>query len=167
MGRRKQVTVIGSSVACEEEKQAALATGRIIAELDAVLITGGRGGVMEAAGRGAHDAGGLVVGLLPDTEFSAANQWCDVVIPSGIGLARNLPNVLAGDAVVIVGGGSGTLSEPAYAWQFGRPLIALNWLPGWSRELAGRSLDQRRADTVTAVSSLEELAEVLKKIVAL
>jgi hypothetical protein len=135
------VTVIGSSDCGFVEE--AYRLGKFIAQRGWVLISGGRGGVMESASKGAHEGGGLVVGILPFDAHHQANPYCDIVIPTGIGYARNLVNVLAGDVVVAMGGKSGTLSEIAYAWQFGRPIIACSFLGGWSEQIAGRPLDDR------------------------
>ncbi len=140
--RRRQVVVIGSG---DETRHCddALRIGSFIASRGWVLITGGRGGVMEAASRGASEGGGLVIGIIPDTDPAGANRYCDVVIPTGIGYARNLVNVLSGDVVVAVGGKAGTLSELAYAWQFGKPIICCAFAGGWSERLAGAPIDER------------------------
>ena len=81
----------------------------------------------------------------------------DVVIPTGVGLARNLLVVSAADVVVAVGGGSGTLSEIALAWQLGRPIIALSSCEGWAARMVGERLDERRADEVLEGASVEEV----------
>jgi uncharacterized protein (TIGR00725 family) len=118
------------------------------------LVCGGLGGVMEAAARGyaraRGDQRGVVVGILPGADAQAASRDCDVVIPTGMGFARNALVVLSADGVVLCGGGTGTLSEAAFAWQFGRPLCSLAPSGGWARELAGRTLDDRRPDRIEA-----------------
>ena len=162
MNRKIQIVVVGSSEATSEEKDAAYEVGKIIASLDAVLISGGRGGVMESASRGAFDEGGLVVGILPDDSLDAANPYCHIVIPSGMGFARNLPNVLSGDAVVVIGGSSGTLCEIAYAWQYNCPIYALSWINGCSYEYAGRQIDDKHQGVVHDVSSLDKLKKLLE-----
>lgn len=159
--RRRQVTVIGSSD-CGFVEEAYL-IGKHIAKRGWVLISGGRGGIMESASKGAHDEGGMVVGILPFEEHHGVNQYCDIVIPTGIGFARNLPNVLAGDAVIAMGGGAGTLSELAYAWQFKRPIIACAFIDGWSRQLAGKSLDERGGKIFEA-KTLEEAIRLLDEV---
>lgn len=135
MTRKKQIVVIGSS---DESPNlpGALAIGRFIAEQGHVLITGGRGGVMEAASRGAAEAGGIVIGILPGENIDSANRYCSVVIPTGLGFARNAVNVLAADAIIAIGGGYGTLSEIAYANMYDRPLICCTFAGGWSAEFA-------------------------------
>lgn len=84
---------------------------------------------MEAAAQGAHEAGGLVVGILPDAEHRAANQYVDIVIPTGIGLARNSITALACDVMVALPGHFGTLQEMSYALEYSRPVLA--WRSGW------------------------------------
>ena len=74
------------------------------------MITGGLGGVMKAASHGAKDEGGLTVGIIPQDDSSMANEFCDIVIPSGMGLSRDFLNALSADGVIVVGGGSGTVS---------------------------------------------------------
>ncbi len=156
--RRRQVTVIGSSD-CGFVEEAYL-IGKHIAQKGWVLISGGRGGVMESASKGAHEEGGIVVGILPFEKHHHANEYCDIVIPTGIGFARNLPNVLAGDAVVAIGGGAGTLSEIAYAWQFKRPIIACSFCDGWGRRIAAHPPDNRGGKIFEA-NTLEEALRIL------
>jgi uncharacterized protein (TIGR00725 family) len=139
----------------------ARAVGAGIVRAGCTLVCGGRDGVMEAACRGAAEAraagaGGLIVGILPGDRKDDANPWCDVVIPTGIGYARNSIVVLAGDVTILVGGGSGTLSEAAFAWQFGRPVVAVVPSGGWAAMLAGKALDDRRGDWIVAAATAEE-----------
>jgi uncharacterized protein (TIGR00725 family) len=100
--------------------------GRELAARGAVVVCGGLGGVMEAACRGAKEAGGLTVGILPGTDRAAANAFVDVAIPSGLGEARNALVVRAADALVAVGGGYGTLSEIALALKAGKRVVGLD-----------------------------------------
>jgi uncharacterized protein (TIGR00725 family) len=135
MSRRAQISVIGAgaSEVGEELLHDAEAVGRGIAEADAVLVCGGRTGVMEAASRGAAEAGGTVLGILPTTELSDANPYVTHTIATGIGHARNLAVVASGDAVIAIGGEWGTLSEIAFARRLERPVIALQSWPLRSR----------------------------------
>lgn len=156
--RRPVVAVIGGHRASPRLREAAEALGRGIVDAGWRVACGGRGGVMEAACRGAHGSAayreGDTLGILPSGDPAEANPFVDVVLPTGLGLARNVLVVRAGDAIVAVGGGAGTLSELAYAWQFRKPVVALDLGEGWSAELADRSLDDRfpgrlhRADSV-------------------
>lgn len=131
------------------------------------VVCGGLGGVMEAACRGVKSAApdAPTVAILPGTERSAANPHADIVIATGLGYARNLLVVLSADAVVAVGGASGTLSEMAHAWQLGKPLCALAGAEGWAARLAGERLDRRRSDTVFSARSVEEAEAWLRRVV--
>jgi uncharacterized protein (TIGR00725 family) len=110
------VAVVGPGTDATEA-QCALAeeVGARLAEAGAIVVTGGLGGVMEAACRGARSRRGTTVGLLPGLDRGAANGWVDVAIPTGLGELRNGLVVRAADALVAVGGGAGTLSEIALA----------------------------------------------------
>ncbi len=160
--RNKQVVIIGSGDD-DSLENTVYQIGRYIAENNWVLITGGRGGVMEAASRGASDAGGVVIGIIPGSQFSDANAYCNIVIPTGLGYARNVINVLSGDVIVAIGGKAGTLSELAYAWQFGKPVINCLFAEGWSARLSDSTLDDRQGTVFTA-SSLEELFRTLDRL---
>ncbi len=118
---------------------------------------------MEAACKGAKSAKGTTMGFLPGVEKSEANQYVDLVIPTGIGLARNLIVVLAGEGVIVISGGSGTLSELGYAWQLGKPIVALSPSGGWAKKFAGQSLDDRRMDKIEQATSAEEAFDKLEK----
>ncbi|NLD57042.1 MAG: TIGR00725 family protein [Methanomicrobiales archaeon] len=125
-----QVAVIGASDCSPEEYETASTVGRLIAEIDATLVCGGLSGVMEAACRGAREAGGRAVGIVPDT--GNGNLYLDVVIRTGLGHARNVLVVQSADAVIAVGGCHGTLSEIALALNTGRPVFGIGtWdIPG-------------------------------------
>ncbi|HDS29564.1 MAG TPA: TIGR00725 family protein, partial [Firmicutes bacterium] len=99
--------------------------GKEIARRGAVLVCGGLGGSMEAACRGAKDKGGLTIGIIPVYEKNSANQWVDIVIPTGLGHARNNLVAAAGDGVIGIGGGWGTLSEIAIAVKMKKPVAVI------------------------------------------
>jgi uncharacterized protein (TIGR00725 family) len=90
-----------------------------------VLVTGGLGGVMEAACKGARGAGGMTIGILPGKDRSAANPFVDFAIPTGLGEARNALVVRAADALIAIGGAYGTLSEIAFALKAGKRVVGL------------------------------------------
>ena len=125
MSRPVQISVIGRELATPETATFAEEVGRRLAEAGAVVVCGGRGGVMEAAARGAAEAGGVVIGILPGENPAEANAHCTYVVASATGYARNLAVVASGDAVIAIGGEWGTLSEIAHARQFGRHVVAL------------------------------------------
>jgi uncharacterized protein (TIGR00725 family) len=119
-----QIAVIGHAHACHSECEAAYVAGRIIAGSSAVLVCGGLGGVMEAACRGAKEAGGTTVGILPGTD--GGNPYLDITIRTGLGHARNVLVILSADAVIAVGGKYGTLSEIAIGLKAGLPVYGIN-----------------------------------------
>jgi uncharacterized protein (TIGR00725 family) len=107
----------------------AFRAGELAAQAGFIVLTGGRGGVMSEAARGARAAGGLTIGLLPTDKHADANEHLDIVLPTGIGYARNMLTALGGDVMVAVPGGQGTLQEMSYAVDYGRPV--LSW-DSWS-----------------------------------
>jgi uncharacterized protein (TIGR00725 family) len=113
-----QIAVIGKEECTGEEYEAAEMAGHLIAVNHAVLCCGGRGGVMEAACRGAKEEGGITVGILPDR--GKGNPYLDVAVRTGMGYGRNIILVESADAVVAIGGGYGTLSEIAIALKAGK-----------------------------------------------
>ena len=154
--RFKQIVIIGSSDDIEFTNES-YRIGKFIAENGWILITGGRGGIMEAVSRGASDAKGIVIGILPGSEFNQANSYCNIVIPTGIGFARNMINVLSADIVIAIGGKSGTLSELAYAWLYAKPVICCTFADGWSSQFPKVEGDDRIGSTLYIASTVEEV----------
>ena len=140
MSRARQISVIGAS-SCEEGSDPwnfAWEVGRGLAEAGAVLVCGGQTGVMEAASRGASEAGGVVIGITPGESTEDANEHCTHVIATGIGHARNLAVVASGEAVIAIGGEWGTLAEIAFARTLGRTVAALkSWTLEGQEAMAG------------------------------
>jgi uncharacterized protein (TIGR00725 family) len=167
--RRPVVAVVGNNLPSDHAFAIAEELGRLIVERGFRLVTGGRGGIMEAASRGAHSAAGYregdVIGILPGGDKSAANAWVDVVVPTDMGVARNVLVVSTADAVIAVGGGAGTLAEIAIAWQLGRPIVGVE-IEGWSGRLAGQAIDEQRSDVIVpardAASAVEQVVRLLQ-----
>jgi hypothetical protein len=136
-----QVSVIGSG---REHEAAAEEVGRLLAERGWTVVTGGLGEVMAAAHRGAKQAGGTTIAILPGERREEANAWADHVVVTGIGHARNLAVAASGDVVVAVGGSYGTLAEIGFALRLGRPVIALPGAP----EVAGAERASTPEDAV-------------------
>ena len=154
--RQRYAAVAGPGVCDEETAALARAVGRGLAKAGFTVVTGGEGGAMEHASRGAREAGGTVVGVLPGTDRSRANVHADVTVVTGIGHARNLAVVASGDVLVAVGGGWGTLSEIALAGVLGRPVVVLaGWRLEHLRELPGE---------VHYVESVEEAVETAARL---
>ncbi len=129
MAARRYVAVAGPSAASSAEEQAAEAVGRGLAQAGVIVLTGGLGGVMAAASRGAASAGGLTLGLLPGADRSTANEWVSIAIPTGLGELRNGLLVRAAEVVIAIGGAFGTLSEVALALKTGVPVVGIDTWP--------------------------------------
>jgi len=125
--KKHQILLIGHDEAgCRpEHEKLAYETGSEIAKSGSVLVSGGLSGVMKAACKGAHDAGGLTVGIIPQNDPSFANEYCDIVIPTGMGHTRDFLTALSADGVIVIGGGSGTLSEVCASYMHKKPIAAL------------------------------------------
>jgi uncharacterized protein (TIGR00725 family) len=153
------VAVIGSG--CEELdselEQLAEEVGRLLAEAGVAVVCGGRGGVMEAAARGATQAGGTAIGIVPGLSHEEANPHCTHVVATGIGHARNLAVVASGEAVIAIGGEWGTLSEIGHARNIGRTVVALR---SWT--LSGRERMESAPGVLPAESAREAVELALE-----
>ncbi len=158
----KTVTIIGDSeTENEEELKFAERLGEELAKLGYVIITGGRGGIMEAVSKGAKKRNGVTIGILPSTSKSEANEYVDIAIPTGLGWARNVITILSGDIIIAIGGKSGTLSEIAYAWMHNKPIIAVKKFGGWAEKLAEERVDNRRKDKIYAAETIEDVLRII------
>lgn len=145
--RRPMVAVIGNAKLDPADPKLALAreVGRLLVESGCRVVTGGLGGIMAAAMQGAKTAStaaeGDTIAVLPSYDPADADPAADIVLATGMNIGRNII-VANADAVIVIGGGAGTLSEIAIAWQLRRPVVALA-AEGWSKKLAGTRLDER------------------------
>jgi len=119
------ISVIGAGACSSELYAMAVEVGRLVAQRGATLVTGGLGGVMEAASKGAWEAGGITVGILPGVSSSDANKYVTIPITTGLSHARNIIVVRSADAVIAVSGEYGTLSEIAIALKLGKPVVGI------------------------------------------
>ncbi len=124
--RRKIVAVIGGSETTQENLKIAEKVGALIAQRKAILITGGLGGIMNAASKGAKQADGLVIGILPTADKESSNPYVDIPIVTGMGEARNIIIARTCDCAIAIDGKYGTLSEIAYCLMFDIPVIGIN-----------------------------------------
>ena len=122
------VAVVGSGTATGERYERAREVGRLVARRGGTVVCGGLSGVMEAAARGATEAGGTAIGVLPDDDRRRQNDFLTYSVATGVGQARNLAVVCSGDVVIAVGGEYGTLSEIGLARKVGRTVVVLG---GW------------------------------------
>ncbi|MGQ9628136.1 MAG: TIGR00725 family protein [Anaerolineae bacterium] len=148
------IAVIGASRCSPETARLAQEVGRRLAEKGAVLVCGGLGGVMEAACRGAKEAGGMTIGILPGTNHHEANPYVDIPIVTGMGEARNVIVVRTAQAVIAVAGEYGTLSEIAFALKMGRPVVGLQT---WELAQNGRPVE----DIIEAATPMEAVEKAL------
>lgn len=125
MARKLQIAVVGDNNPSPEVIQWAEEVGQLLAKSDAVVVCGGLGGVMAAVARGAASQGGTTVGILPTYDATTGNSSLSIVIPSGVGHARNVMVVASGDAVIAMPGSYGTLSEIALALKLGKTVIGV------------------------------------------
>jgi uncharacterized protein (TIGR00725 family) len=154
------VAVSGGGQADPVACRAAEEVGWELARRGVVVVTGGLGGAMEAASRGAKQAGGTTVGILPGDDRAEANAWVDVAVPTGLGEGRNALVVRAADAVVAVAGEFGTLSEIALALRLGKPVVGLDT---WELARAGEPVGSiLRAGTAAEAAELA-VAEVRRR----
>ena len=163
LARKPQILIIGNNENgfTPELEKIAYETGKEVAKSGSILITGGLGGVMKAASHGAKDASGLVIGIIPQNDPSFANEYCDVVIPSGMGFARDFLTALAGDGVIIIGGGSGTLSETCAAYMHKRPIVAIKNTGGIADTYADKYLDHRQQVKILGASFPKEAVKMI------
>jgi len=164
MHRRRLIAIIGGSeqTCSEEEMNIAFEIGSSLIDNGYRILCGGYGGVMESVCKGARASEkyheGDTIGIISTLDSNDANKYCDIVIATGINYARNQIITASGDAVVAIGGGTGTLSEIAFAWQLNKPLFAYS-KSGWSGKLSEKRLDNKRTDTVIGFASVSELIE--------
>ncbi len=171
---KKIIAVIGNgNIQPDDERyKIAIGLGKALVDNGFRVQTGGLGGIMEASLKGAKlsdkYAKGDTIAILPSLNKEDANEYADVIIPTGLDIMRNA-KVVEADAVIAIGGGSGTLSEMAIAWQKYKLIIAFDNVDGWSKELSNRVIDDRVRykdipnDKVYGVSSTKEALKVLEE----
>jgi hypothetical protein len=163
-----QIGVIGDSeIRSKEQYVIAYEIGKEIAHINAILICGGRGGVMTAASKGAWEAGGITVGILPMTNNDLeVSPYLTVKIPTYLHWGRNPIIPLASDGVIACGGNTGTLSELAYTELFNKPLVCITSIPGWSQEigLRGSLSNPSIASKILTAQSGKEAVEKLVRL---
>ena len=152
------IAVIGGSEVSSQAAQLAEEVGREIARRGAVLVCGGMSGVMEAACKGASDAGGLTIGILPG-DRREANPYVRIPIVSGVGYARNVAVVKSAQAVIAIDGSYGTLTEIGYALQSGIPIIGLGT---WEIAIDGKA-DKKVVRTENARDAVDRAMELIQK----
>ncbi len=129
------------------------------------VVFGGREGIMEAVCKGAQLSNnysfGRTIGILPSGNRSEANRWCDLIIPTGMGYSRNQIIVNTAEILISVGGGSGTLSELSFAWQLGKKVICYTSIDGWTKQLAGKDLDERYSGLLVPAETIDDIFRII------
>lgn len=168
MAKKHQILVIGHDIAGCSPKHEKLAyeVGTEIAKSGSVLVSGGLEGVMKASCKGAKDAGGLTVGIIPQSDASFANEYCDVVIPTGMGHTRDFLTALSADGVIVIGGGSGTLSEICAAYMYKKPIAALKNSGGMAEKFSDQYLDHRKNVKIVGVNSAKDAVKYILEQIA-
>ena len=167
MRRRNQILIIGSDKdnCSERAYRTGYEVGFAVAKRSSILLSGGLGGVMEAASKGAKEGGGFVIGIVPQDEKTSANSYCDVVIATGMGSARDFLTAYSADAVIIVEGGAGTMIEVAAAYQKMIPLIAVRGSGGTADRVVDTYLDDRKIEVVLGEGSPEKALDTALRLV--
>jgi len=171
MTERMYIAVIGQGQAPGDPpldprvRMAAREVGAAIARAGAVLVCGGLGGVMEAAARGAREAGGVTVGFIPGLDRREANPYLDFVFPTGLGTLRNYLIIRSAQAAILIAGGVGTLQEATIAYDHRVPVVLLRGTGGWADRLPdmlleGAYLDPRRKVAFHVANSPQEAVEI-------
>jgi uncharacterized protein (TIGR00725 family) len=162
--RARQVCVLGSAEPGSAAYELAGAAGELIARLGITLVSGCGSPATRFAAQRALEAGGLVVSIVPSDKINLQDWPCSVLIPCGMGDARNLLMALAGDACLVVGGRAGTISEVCLAWLHHRPLLPLTGCGGWSDQLEQNPPDERGNSPICSWSSIVQLERGLRQL---
>lgn len=161
--RKVQIAVIGyNKDRCTDiASEIAYDVGKEIAYADAVLICGGLGGVMESACKGAKEYGGITVGIIPQGEHLYANEYCDIVICTGLGYARDFIVASSADGIIAVGGGVGTLIELSAGYMTKKAMVAISGSGGVSDIYGGKFLDERNRVPITVAKDAKAAVEMV------
>lgn len=155
--RRPQVAVLGSAEPGSRAYELAGAAGALLARLRITVVSGCGSPATRVAAERAVAAGGMVLCILPQGQMPPADWPATVVVPCGMGDARNLLMALAGDACMVIGGRAGTISEVCLAWLHKRPLLPLVGCGGWSDSLPAHPPDERQNSPILPWGTLDEL----------
>ncbi len=162
VSRRRQVCVLGSAEPGSRAFELAAAAGELLARLGITLVSGCGSPATRIAAERALAAGGVVVSIVPSDDIGLKDWPCSVLIPCGMGDARNLLMALAGDACLVIGGRAGTISEVCLAWLHHRPLLPLTGCGGWSDQLEQNPPDERRNSPILPWNSIATLEAQLR-----
>jgi len=162
--RAPQICVLGSAEPGSPAYDLAGAAGEFLARRGLTVVSGCGSPATRYAAERALAAGGLVVSIVPSDDIGLRDWPCTVLIPSGMGDARNLMMALAGDACIVIGGRAGTISEVCLAWLHRRPLLPLTGCGGWSDQLERNPPDERQNSRIVSWGSIEALEQGLSEL---
>ncbi|MBK6422819.1 MAG: Rossmann fold nucleotide-binding protein [Gemmatimonadetes bacterium] len=162
--RRPQVAILGSAEPGSRAYELAGAAGAALARLGITVVSGCGSPATRIAAERAIQAGGLVLSIVPPDQMPPPDWPATVVVPCGMGDARNLLMALAGDACLVIGGRAGTKSEVHLAWLHRRPLLPLVGCGGWSEELPSHPPDDRAQSPILPWSTVAELEAQLRQL---
>ena len=161
-----QIGIIGSfATKSKIALETAFEVGQEVAKKGGVVVCGGLEGVMEEACRGAKSEGGVTVGILPGHSPHDANPYVDIKIVTGLDWARNQLVALSSDGLIMIQGECGTLSEACQAWAYGKPMVAIPSTGGYSKEYAGKKIDNKRNDVIVSAKDAKDAVEKLIKLI--
>ncbi len=162
--RRPQVCLLGSAEPGSQAYELAGQAGTLLAQLGITVVSGCGSPATRVAAERAVAAGGLVLSIIPPGQMPAPDWPATVVVPCGMGDARNLLMALSGDACIVIGGRAGTLSEVCLAWLHKRPLLPLTGCGGWSDGLEKNPPDERQNSPILPWGSVAELGARLRQL---
>ena len=168
MKRKLKIGIIGPNTSgCSTELyQFGVKLGNSISSKNRMFFCGGAGGFMEAVSKGLKSSdstySGQTIGILQGDNSKGANEFIDIAIPTGIGIARNIILINTSDILISAGGGAGTLSEIAFAWQKKKEVLCITEFGGWAEEIAGINLDNRNKGLLIPKKSITDIVDYLK-----
>lgn len=160
--RQRQVCVLGSAEPGSRAYELAGEAGELLAQLGITVVSGCGSPATRVAAERALGVGGTVLSIVPSDDINLQDWPCSVLIPCGMGDARNLLMALAGDACLVIGGRAGTISEVCLAWLHRRPLLPLTGCGGWSDQLEQNPPDERRNSPILPWRSMDTLESQLR-----
>jgi uncharacterized protein (TIGR00725 family) len=162
--RRPQVSILGSAEPGSAAYALAGEAGAMLARAGVTVVSGCGSPATRVAAQRAVEADGLVLSIIPPGEMPPADWPATVVVPCGMGDARNLMMALAGDACLVIGGRAGTISEVCLAWLHKRPLLPLVGCGGWSEQLPSNPPDERQNSPILPWATVAELEQQLRSL---
>lgn len=166
--RRPLIAIVGHGMHAKEEHiKVAEEVGREIAKKGGIVLCGGHSfGVMDAVAKGVQSENGLTIGIIPEDNLSKTSKYVDVPIVTGIGYARNQIIAFSCDAMIVVGGGVGSLTETAYAYRYSKPVIVIEGLGSIVEQYIGKYMDEKKAIKIVGAKNAKEAVELAFKLIS-